>query len=1078
MTYIHLINIMTVIIFAMLLYILKYSRLLECFQTGINFIDEDGKKRSEKAYRAFFVLLLLTAFISRMICAVYFDGHSDLTCFKYWASRMFSVGPSNFYTDEVLTDYPPGYMYILAVVGAIRSLLGIAYDSVKYTVLVKTPPMIADILTAILIYRFALKRWNKKQALILMCIYLFNPVIYLNSAVWGQVDSVFTLTVLLVCWFVYVDKLHFAYFAYGIGLMIKPQMSMFTPVLIFALFEKVFIKRNDENNSISLGFSMKNLKYQMTYCIPAIIMTFVIALPFGLVTVIKQFFDTMGSYPYASVNAYNLWAAMDLDWAPQTDKLGQLTYAQWGMIFIAVIVITSALIWLSNFNDRTRYIFIAIFICAGMFTLSVRMHERYIYPAIVLLIILFMLTRKMSVFFLYTLYTIAHFYNAAHVLFFYDPYNFDGKITPIILTSLFFVVIFGFLVVFMFKNYIVKNDKDLPLDSNILPDELIVPAEYEMYPPKTVKSLVGLKIKKIDWILMSAITIIYALIAFYNLGDKKAPTTSFSSDEYYSNIIIQLPKDKVVDRIVYYNGNYEEREFDIFFYKNNPEDEPDYSDHFVIDGVFRWDDYDRKRNVSFSDDYYPEYIKLQNNNNCDVIFELGLYDEEGKLITPVNMDDPEVAVLFDEQDLIPDRFTYRNSTYFDEIYHARTAYEYINGLYSYENTHPPFGKFLISLGMRIFGVNPFGWRFAGTLFGVLMLPLMYMFGLRMFRKTEYAAMTTILMASDFMHFAQTRIATIDVFVTFFVIGMYYFMYKYYTMSFYDTPLKKTFIPLGLSGIMMGLGCASKWPGVYAGAGLGVIFFYTMYVRYTEYRKAKADKEGSSNGISNSYIADNFYKLLAKTLCYCVAAFVIVPGVIYTLSYIPFVGCNESPKGLIGRMLYNQKQMFDYHTSIEFTHSFSSRWFEWPIMSRPIWYYSGSIDEKVSEGISSFGNPLIWWFGIIAFFYIAYRAWKKRDKTSIFLTIGYLAQLLPWILVERTTFIYHYFPSVVFVVLMDVYCIYLWVKNKPSKRKKYAVIFTGVAVMLFVLFYPVLSGMPISRLYVIKYLRWFKGWVLI
>ncbi len=1078
MTYIHLISIMTLVVFLMLIYMLKYSRLNECYQTGISFIDEDGKKRTDKAFRLFFFFLLITAFVSRLILAVYFDGHSDISCFKYWASRVSSVGPSRFYTEEVLTDYPPGYMYILAIVGAVRKLFGIAYDSVKYTVLVKTPPMLADILTGILIYRIALKRWNKKQAVIIMCLYLFNPVIYLNSAVWGQVDSVFTLTVLLVCWLVYEDKLHLAYFAYGIGMMIKPQMSMFTPILIYALLEKIFTGRDPENGSVRLKFSFKEFRHQMTYCIPAILMTFLIALPFGIVTVIKQFFETMGSYPYATVNAYNLWGAMGLDWAPQTDKFGHLTYAQWGMLFIAVIVITSALIWLANFNDRTRYILIGIFICAGMFTLSVRMHERYIYPAVVLFIVLFLITRKISVFFLYTVYTLAHFYNAAHVLFFYDPYNFDGRITPIILTSFMFVVIFGFLIVFTVRNYIIKSDNDLPLDSRSLPDELITPAEYEKEPLKTVRSLSGIRMKKLDWILMSVITLVYALVAFYNLGDMKAPETGFSSDKYFSEVVIKLPENTVVDRIVYYNGNYEERDFDIFFYKNSPDDEADYQDHFMMDGIFRWDDYDPKNNIAFEEGYRPGYIKLLNNNNCDVLFELGLYDPDGRLIMPVNTDDPDVKVLFDEQDLIPERFSYRNSTYFDEIYHARTAYEYIKGLYSYENTHPPFGKFLISLGMRIFGVNPFGWRFAGTLFGILMLPLMYLLGLRMFKKTEYAAMTAILMAADFMHFAQTRIATIDVFVTFFVIGMYYFMYKYYTMSFYDTPLKKTFIPLGLSGIMMGLGCASKWPGAYAGAGLGIIFFYTMYVRFTEYRKAKADPEGESNGISNSFIAGNFYRLLAKTLCYCVAAFVIVPSILYTLSYIPFVGCNESPKDLIGRMLYNQKQMFDYHTTIEFTHSFSSRWFEWPVMARPIWYYSGSIDEKVSEGISSFGNPLIWWFGIIAFFYIAYRAWKKRDKTAIFLTIGYLAQLLPWILVERTTFIYHYFPSVVFVVLMDVYCVYLWIRKKPSKRKKYAVIFTGTAVLLFVLFYPVLSGMPVSRMYVIRFLRWFDGWVLI
>lgn len=68
-----------------------------------------------------------------------------------------------------------------------------------------------------------------------------------------------------------------------------------------------------------------------------------------------------------------------------------------------------------------------------------------------------------------------------------------------------------------------------------------------------------------------------------------------------------------------------------------------------------------------------------------------------------------------------------NSTYFDEIYHARTAWEHLNGVYPYEITHPPLGKIIISIGIALFGMTPFGWRFSGTLFGVLMLPVIYIF---------------------------------------------------------------------------------------------------------------------------------------------------------------------------------------------------------------------------------------------------------------------------------------------------------------------------------------------------------------
>ena len=87
---------------------------------------------------------------------------------------------------------------------------------------------------------------------------------------------------------------------------------------------------------------------------------------------------------------------------------------------------------------------------------------------------------------------------------------------------------------------------------------------------------------------------------------------------------------------------------------------------------------------------------------------------------------------------------------FDEVYHARTAYEMLHRLPIYENTHPPLGKYLMSLGIRIFGMTPFGWRIV--------------------------AFTSALMIFDFMHFTLSRIGTIDVIVAFFILLTFYLMY--------------------------------------------------------------------------------------------------------------------------------------------------------------------------------------------------------------------------------------------------------------------------------------------------------------
>ena len=96
------------------------------------------------------------------------------------------------------------------------------------------------------------------------------------------------------------------------------------------------------------------------------------------------------------------------------------------------------------------------------------------------------------------------------------------------------------------------------------------------------------------------------------------------------------------------------------------------------------------------------------------LFELAFRDANGRLV-PVTGG----GALFDEQTAVPDTISQLNSMYFDEIYHGRTGYEQLHKMPVYETTHPPLGKDLIMVGIALFGMTAFGWRFAGTLFGVL-----------------------------------------------------------------------------------------------------------------------------------------------------------------------------------------------------------------------------------------------------------------------------------------------------------------------------------------------------------------------
>lgn len=219
----------------------------------------------------------------------------------------------------------------------------------------------------------------------------------------------------------------------------------------------------------------------------------------------------------------------------------------------------------------------------------------------------------------------------------------------------------------------------------------------------------------------------------------------------------------------------------------------------------------------------------------------------------------------------------------------------------------------------------------------------------------------------------------------------------------------------------------------------------------------------------------FWRNTLMTLLWCCVFYIAVPVVIYLLSYIPYVLC-ENHYGLSGIWDF-QKFMFNYHSGLTATHPYESPWWQWPLDLRPVWYYiSYRVPEGMTSTISAFGNPAVWWVcsactGILCARLIAGRS--KPDKGIFVLLIGLGANYLPWVLVTRCTFAYHFFASVPFIVFITVWLIREFDERHPKlRRMKWA--YLGLVVLLFALFYPVISGAPASIGYV-RAFEWLPGW---
>lgn len=542
----------------------------------------------------------------------------------------------------------------------------------------------------------------------------------------------------------------------------------------------------------------------------------------------------------------------------------------------------------------------------------------------------------------------------------------------------------------------------------------------------------GRRLDRVDAAIMAGISLAYACVAFLNLGDTKAPESFVNMEQ--RSAIVELEESGTWEFMLYSGvgiGDY------TLEFSTDGENYSPLTNFSQTHGeVLKWN------KVELEGGLPAGYLRISATGNV-WLGELVARDGEGNIISASSNE----AALTDEQELCPAEQTFMNSSYFDEIYHARTAWENLNGVYPYEITHPPLGKEIIALGITIFGMTPFGWRFSGTFLGVLMLPLMYVFLKKLFGGRTAPAAGTLVFAADFMHFVQTRIATIDTYAVFFILLMYLFMYLFFT----ENKLRY----LALSGLFFGLGAASKWTCLYAGAGLALIWAWYWI-------------KNARRGI----------RAFLKNCGFCLVFFVLLPCTIYYLSYIPYAqargGLSLFSMDYLKMVLDNQEYMFNYHSTIEATHPYSSRWYQWIFDIRPILYYLQYLPEGMRSSFGAFVNPALCWGGFIGLFALVYLAIGRRDQKAAFILLGYLAQLLPWVFVSRLTFEYHYFPCTVFLVLTMGYIFRLMELN-CRRGKAYAWSFAFGCLALFALFYPALSGAPVDNAAATKLLGWLPSW---
>jgi len=371
-------------------------------------------------------ILLLAGLALRLIIAyVLYPGsgfETDIASFTAWAQTLVAHGPGGFYASVGFADYPPGYLFVLWLLGLLgNALAGItgADPTSVVTALLKVPPIAADIAIGALLYRLT-RRWlgdrpgAERLALVAAALYVFNPVTWYDSALWGQVDSVGTLAMLGAIALLIEGHAEGATAMTVVAGLVKPQYGIVMLPILGAVLLRRHLLRPGSGPQVGGGpafFRAWAAQEQGAWrlvssaAVGALVLLLLIA-PFGLDLpgLLRRMAEAAGGYPWLSVNAYNPWALVAPEghsslasgggWAPDTVPLvGQIPGVVIGTALLALGFLVGVGQLLRR-ADRRSILLAAAFLSLAFFVLPTRAHERYLFPAFAFLPLLALQERR------------------------------------------------------------------------------------------------------------------------------------------------------------------------------------------------------------------------------------------------------------------------------------------------------------------------------------------------------------------------------------------------------------------------------------------------------------------------------------------------------------------------------------------------------------------------------------------------------------------------------------------------------------------------------------------------------------
>lgn len=382
---------------------------------------------------------------------------------------------------------------------------------------------------------------------------------------------------------------------------------------------------------------------------------------------------------------------------------------------------------------------------------------------------------------------------------------------------------------------------------------------------------------------------------------------------------------------------------------------------------------------------------------------------------------------------------YPKTRNFDEFHYIPSAMQWIAGLENQNWEHPPLGKLLISVGIRLFGDEPLGWRFMSVVFGSLTLVGMYRLANELFGRNRKAAwICAAITLFNQLLYVQSRIAMLDTFMVAFLIWSLCFFVKAVDENVFDPKWVR------YSGICMGLAVACKWFSLVPWTLCGILLLL---------QAIRLKSKGR----------------MIDLLVY----WLVLPLFFYYATFLPYLSVNRNPQyGIWELMTSFQANMYDGQKRVVNSHTYMSQFWDWIILRRPIWYAfdkQGAQQETV-RGVLLLGNPLVMWGGLVAILALGVDFLVKRTQTAFLILYFYFGFAFCWIAIPRkVAFYYYYYPAGMMLSLAITY----WLVR--TKRNWVPYVAIGGIFSVFVYFFPILAALPIDANSFTRWM-WLPSWI--